>query len=179
MNKVVLIIVLLIKISGCVYSQENYRIEQNALNYLLNKISVTDTSFKELKFITEGKMSCFYTQYDEFCGYYKENLRKDSLLIFKIEETKIDGYWKNYNKQPRVQLKVPDNYLKPKKIKKKQIKLKKFIEITSISHKVMFKEHYYVTIKTKFLHDERGVTINLKLDKTGEIKDYCLSFWIS
>ena len=156
-------------------SIDDYKIEELALNYLLEEISIKDSSLIKFKLITDGKTSGYLTSYREVCGYWKDNLRNDSLV--KHEVLKEENRTSNYILLPIFELNFPEKYKKPTKIKKKE--RNQFIEVTSVSHKIKIQESYHVTINSKYLNLGQGIRFNIKMDKNGNVIDYCLKYWIN
>lgn len=153
----------------------DYKIEESALKYLLEDISIKDTSLINFRLITEGMTSGYLTSYREVCGYWKDNLRNDSLVKYEVlkEENRID----DYILLPIIELNFPEKYKKPANIKKKD--RHQYIEIISVHRKIKIQDSYYVTISSKYLDLNQGMDFNIKMDENGNVTDYCLKHWIN
>lgn len=76
-----------------------------------------------------------------------------------------------------MQLRIPSVHTIPNKITRNKNKLKRILEIVSVSHKLEFRKSFYITINTRYLYDDRGVTVNIKMNRNGEVVKYCLNHW--
>jgi hypothetical protein len=171
-----LYLLILTQFVNTAWAQEAGKMEQVALDYLLNEISEKDSVFVDLDIITKGKTSSKKTLYREFCDQ-EADLLKDSIYLYEVDKEGGAGYWDSYKYLDIYQLEVPTDNSKPEKISKKEIQSKRFLEVVTISHHREYKGSFYITIHTRFLHDDQGITINFRIDKSGSIVDYCLKFW--
>lgn len=174
-------IIILLTLFSKVYGQESslIKIEQIALDYVLNELTVKDSRFTKLNLLATENTSGKKTSYRSVCRCFNMNILRDSSVIRTLSEEDTQYYYDTLKLEPLVSLKVNDNNLLPNKIKPKHLKTKNYLLVSELNHKIEFKDFYFVSIYTRYLNMEKGMRITLKISTDGTVVDYCIIHWIA